>query len=95
MGPGEAPAQPCPSHVVPVSTGQAAWGGAGRMALIKIWLGQTRPFLCWDEREEIRRLSERGGHKEEVREGDEMGRLQVRWRRLGQRRSRGWVTRGR
>lgn len=51
LGPGEAPAHPCPSHVVPVSTGQAEWGGAGRMVLIKSWLGQTRPVLYWNERE--------------------------------------------
>lgn len=50
MGPEVATTHPYISHVVPLSPGQAVWGGAGRKAWIKISLDHTSLFLCWDRR---------------------------------------------
>lgn len=65
FGPRVAPTRPCPSHVVPLSPGWAAWGGAGRRAWLRISFGQTSPLLCWDERERVRGRKS-GGYQREV-----------------------------
>ena len=87
LGPGVVPTHPCPSHVVPLSAGQPGLCGVGLVGLLGLGSGWARPIPSFagmrGSRSEIRRLSERGGHRE-TKEGDKMGMSQVRWGRLGQ-----------